>query len=143
MPHIPPLSALRRDGDQDQATPQAPGTRLERNENGHYFTGLPCKHGHIAWRYKDGNCTVCRRLRDSRKRKERAPDVPYTKLHPRQLDRAVPSAEAIAEAVRAYSAPRANPFADMLGDPPPGRSALDRRGALGASSFPMHKQSIR
>jgi hypothetical protein len=29
-----------------------------------YFTGLPCKRGHVAERYShNGNCVVCNRLR--------------------------------------------------------------------------------
>ena len=38
-----------------------------KNGEKKYFTGKPCKHGHIAERYtKDGNCIVCRASQYSR-----------------------------------------------------------------------------
>ena len=38
-----------------------PKTRKEAQQNGskHYFTGLPCKHGHIALRKTKGACIDC------------------------------------------------------------------------------------
>lgn len=41
-----------------------PGTQKEAKENGHkyYFTGKPCKHGHISKRsVTSGNCLECRK----------------------------------------------------------------------------------
>jgi hypothetical protein len=39
-------------------------TRAEARAQGltHYFTGKPCKQGHIAQRYVQGSCTECKRL---------------------------------------------------------------------------------
>ena len=41
-----------------------PSTRKEAQATGatHYFTGIPCKHGHIAPRETKGNCTECRKV---------------------------------------------------------------------------------
>ena len=41
-----------------------PKTRAEAKAVGakHYFTGKPCKHGHIALRETKGSCVECRRL---------------------------------------------------------------------------------
>jgi len=41
-----------------------PTTREEAKRLGvkHYFTGKPCKHGHIAIRATKGTCMVCRRI---------------------------------------------------------------------------------
>lgn len=33
-----------------------------------YFSGKPCKHGHLALRYVAGSCTVCASIHDNRKR---------------------------------------------------------------------------
>lgn len=38
----------------------------------HYFTGEPCKRGHIAARETKGNCTACRKEDDARVRDARA-----------------------------------------------------------------------
>lgn len=41
-----------------------PTTRSEAKATGakHYFTGKPCKHGHVALRETKGACVECRRL---------------------------------------------------------------------------------
>jgi len=41
-----------------------PKTRKEAKEQGatHYFTGEPCKHGHIALRLIKGTCVECRKI---------------------------------------------------------------------------------
>jgi len=41
-----------------------PATRKEAKANGwtHYYTGKPCKHGHIALRLTKGTCVECRRI---------------------------------------------------------------------------------
>ena len=41
-----------------------PKTRAEAKALGakHYFTGAPCKHGHIALRETKGSCVECRKL---------------------------------------------------------------------------------
>ena len=41
-----------------------PKTRAEAKALGakHYFTGQPCKHGHVALRETKGSCVECRRL---------------------------------------------------------------------------------
>lgn len=41
-----------------------PKTRAEAQAIGatHYFTGLPCKHGHIALRKLKGSCTECLKI---------------------------------------------------------------------------------
>lgn len=41
-----------------------PTTRAEAKATGakHYFTGKPCKHGHIALRETKGSCVECRKL---------------------------------------------------------------------------------
>jgi hypothetical protein len=41
-----------------------PKTRKEAQQQGatHYFTGVPCKHGHIALRLVKGSCVECRKL---------------------------------------------------------------------------------
>lgn len=41
-----------------------PKTRKEAQAAGatHYFTGIPCKHGHIAPRETKGNCVECRKV---------------------------------------------------------------------------------
>lgn len=41
-----------------------PKTRKEAKEQGatHYFTGVPCKHGHVALRLLKGTCVECRKL---------------------------------------------------------------------------------
>ena len=41
-----------------------PTTRSEAKATGakYYFTGKPCKHGHIAKRETKGNCTECRKV---------------------------------------------------------------------------------
>ena len=43
---------------------QYPTTRKEAQETNatHYFTGLPCKHGHIALRKTKGTCMDCLRI---------------------------------------------------------------------------------
>jgi hypothetical protein len=43
---------------------QYPTTRKEAKETKatHYFTGLPCKHGHIALRKTKGSCVECLKL---------------------------------------------------------------------------------
>ena len=43
---------------------QYPTTRKEAQETkaSHYFTGLPCKHGHIALRKTKGSCVECLKL---------------------------------------------------------------------------------
>lgn len=45
-------------------TPDLPKTRAEAKATGskHYFTGQPCKHGHIAPRKTKGACTACLEL---------------------------------------------------------------------------------
>jgi predicted ribonuclease toxin of YeeF-YezG toxin-antitoxin module len=41
-----------------------PKTRAEAKETGatHYFTGKPCKHGHLAPRVLKGTCVECRKV---------------------------------------------------------------------------------
>lgn len=41
-----------------------PTTRAEAKATGakHYYTGLPCKHGHITARLTKGTCIECRRI---------------------------------------------------------------------------------
>jgi hypothetical protein len=41
-----------------------PATRAEAKATGatHYFTGKPCKYGHVAPRLTKGTCTVCREI---------------------------------------------------------------------------------
>jgi hypothetical protein len=43
---------------------QYPTTRKEAQETKatHYFTGLPCKHGHIALRKTKGTCVECQKI---------------------------------------------------------------------------------
>ena len=43
---------------------QYPTTRKEAQETNatHYFTGLPCKHGHIALRKTKGTCMECLKI---------------------------------------------------------------------------------
>ena len=43
---------------------QYPTTRKEAQETKatHYFTGLPCKHGHITLRITKGSCMDCKKL---------------------------------------------------------------------------------
>jgi hypothetical protein len=43
---------------------QYPTTRKEAQETkaSHYFTGLPCKHGHIALRKTKGTCVECQKI---------------------------------------------------------------------------------
>jgi len=134
MPDNDALRALRLDGRADSATPQNAGDRLECHEASPPFTTKPCRNGHISERYPDGSCSTCARLRAKRRRaqqkQERTKPGPYKRMHIIPTNRPQPSAEAIAEAMRAYSAPR-EPFAEMLGDPPPGRSALDRKRMAG------------
>ena len=38
-----------------------------KDDKGHYYTGLPCKWGHLTWRNKYGSCSECLRIK-SRKR---------------------------------------------------------------------------
>ncbi len=56
-----------------------PSTRSEAKATGatHYFTGIPCKHGHTALRITKGECTVCResswqKFNDQRKLKPKS-----------------------------------------------------------------------
>lgn len=46
-------------------------TRAEAKACGldRYFTGKPCKHGHVAQRYKSGRCVVCVVITNKRHRK--------------------------------------------------------------------------
>ena len=42
--------------------------RLARKYGGFYFTGLPCKYGHIVERYgSTGHCVECVRLRNAKR----------------------------------------------------------------------------
>lgn len=43
---------------------ELPRSRAEANEKGlsRYFTGIPCKNGHVAERIRSGNCVECRRI---------------------------------------------------------------------------------
>ena len=54
----PPPSATAKVPDQYAHLPR---TRAEAKQVGakQYFTGMPCKHGHIAPRYTKGECVVC------------------------------------------------------------------------------------
>lgn len=47
---------------------QYPKTRAEAKQTGavHYFTGQPCKHGHVALREVKGTCVVCREAEQKR-----------------------------------------------------------------------------
>lgn len=90
-------------------------------------TGIrPCPKGHISTRHRDGSCAECRRERDRRARAERKG---VRGEGPVRLGRPEPSPETIAEAVRAYSAPRTLTEA-LCGDPPKGRSSLDQKRQL-------------
>ena len=53
--------------------PRYPTSRAEAKRIGapKYFTGVPCKHGHIALRLTKGNCTECSRDEDIRNRPAR------------------------------------------------------------------------
>jgi hypothetical protein len=55
-------------------TNQLPKTRKEAMETGatHYFTGEPCKHGHIAPRKTKGTCVECQRIEWERSNEKRA-----------------------------------------------------------------------
>ena len=48
-----------------------PKTRKEAQTVGakYYFTGIPCKHGHIAPRKTKGACTTCAKEDDERNKK--------------------------------------------------------------------------
>lgn len=53
----------------------AAGFRAKAKEQGltHYFTGNPCRHGHIDWRFTgDGICMACAREKSSRHGKTEA-----------------------------------------------------------------------
>lgn len=54
-----------------------PATRSEAKATGatHYFTGKPCKHGHIAARLTKGTCVVCREI-EWKKENERRKHLP-------------------------------------------------------------------
>lgn len=121
-----------------------------------YFTGKPCPKGHIGPRYvSNQRCVACCKVpRDSEqafKHRDRAKlrrkklrlkkakeagvalkDGAGSAGHVRGHER--PPPEVIAEAVRAHRAPR-NPFDDILGNPLPGRSALDQKRAEGLARF--------
>ncbi len=45
------------------ADEKLPSTRAQAKALGlhHYFTGKPCKHGHISARYAEGGCVECQR----------------------------------------------------------------------------------
>ena len=45
-----------------------PTSRQEAMKSGskYYFTGNPCRNGHLSPRYRDGDCIQCRRDRDRR-----------------------------------------------------------------------------
>ena len=47
---------------QSAAIDSVPATRAEAFATGadRYFTGIPCKHGHVAERYVSGSCVGCR-----------------------------------------------------------------------------------
>ena len=51
-----------------------PKTRAEAKASGatHYFTGEPCKHGHIALRKTKGVCVECVKLETEKYREKRA-----------------------------------------------------------------------
>ena len=51
-----------------------PKTRKEAQTVGakYYFTGIPCKHGHIAPRKTKGACTTCAKEDDERNKERRA-----------------------------------------------------------------------
>lgn len=49
---------------------------IARGES-HYFTGRPCKHGHIEVRHVDGGCLECLRIRAA----QRLQDPEYRSLH--------------------------------------------------------------
>jgi len=50
-----------------------PSSRLEAYEQGadRYFTGIPCRHGHVAERYVSGSCVECRQQHYA----DRAPEI--------------------------------------------------------------------
>lgn len=121
-------------------------SQRRRGAGATYFTGTPCAKGHISPRYVSNNCCLaCRKdydllhleehreaeRRRSQKRRRITFGTPKAAREATIGLRVAPPPEVIAEAVRAYSAPRANPFADMLGEPPPGRSALDQKRMAG------------
>ena len=51
-----------------------PKTRAEAKATGvkHYYTGEPCKHGHIAPRKTKGNCVICLQLEWEEAKEKRA-----------------------------------------------------------------------
>ena len=53
-----------------------------------YFTGKPCKHGHVAERYLWGACVECQRVRDSspeRRALHRKTDVEWRRKNPDRI----------------------------------------------------------
>ena len=82
----------RTDGQLAGRCPGMPHTRNEARARGvpHYYTGLPCRNGHVALRYKDGSCTECMKYHrkrwlkenpDQRREKERR----YREAHSEEL----------------------------------------------------------
>jgi 5-methylcytosine-specific restriction endonuclease McrA len=53
---------------------QYPTTRAEAKATGakYYFTGIPCKHGHVALRQTKGTCVECVKLEWQRSNEKRA-----------------------------------------------------------------------
>ena len=52
--------------------PSTPEEAIARGVN-RYFTGLPCRNGHVApRRVKDGYCMTCKRAAEQRRRLRRA-----------------------------------------------------------------------
>ena len=63
---------------------QYPKTRAEAKESGatHYFTGVPCTHGHIALRKTKGSCVKCLEIEWKKNAEKRADYfVQYNKKH--------------------------------------------------------------
>ncbi len=62
-----------------------PSTRAEAYLQGadRYFTGIPCRHGHVAERYVSGSCVACREAHYT----SRAPDIRARLQAQRDADR--------------------------------------------------------
>jgi len=59
------------------------GPRYEAMQKGesHYFTGVPCKHGHISMRHtKCKSCMECRAIVNRRLREQESPEQKETRL---------------------------------------------------------------
>jgi hypothetical protein len=139
--HLATLSDVRPDGEDGPAAAVPPGDRLECRSPGSAktFYSTPCKWGHFAPRYANsGQCTICQKARDKKRdrRSDRSRQADYRRLiergstfervHQTPLERSTPPDEVLAEARRAYAAPRTVTQV-ICGDPPLGRSSLDKK----------------